>query len=401
MSASQTPGHRSATLASPGAAEQAHSERLTALIRSEIRAHGSIPFWRFMELALYAPGLGYYSAGKTKFGASGDFITAPELGELFARTVARATANVLSADSATHFLEVGGGTGSFAATALAEWERLGTLPRRYRILERSAELRERQQATLSARVPQLLHRVDWLDTPPETRWRGVLFANEVIDALPVHRFVVRAGELRECQVALDAADQLCFQERDADSMLIAAVAHLAADLDGPLAEGYQSEVLPQLPYWIDAVCGTLEAGIAVFIDYGYPRREYYLPERNRGTLSCHRQHRMHTDPLRWPGLQDITAWVDFTALAEAATGIGLPLAGFTTQTQFLIAAGLLDLWQVEQLAVDEAGRLRLTEELKRLTLPAEMGESFKVMCFARGIDQLPPAFTAYDQSHRL
>lgn len=401
MPSSQRSSSSNVHLAPPGADEQAHSDQLATLIRAEIKAYGSIPFWRYMELALYAPGLGYYSAGKTKFGADGDFITAPELGELFGRTLARATANVLSADAATHFLEVGGGSGCFAATALAEWERLGTLPRRYRILERSAELRERQYATLSARVPHLLHRVEWLDTPPETPWRGVLFANEVIDALPVHRFVVRDGEVRELHVAVDAADQFYVREQAADSMLIAATAHLAADLDGPLAEGYQSEVLPQLPYWIDAVCGTLEAGIAVFIDYGYPRREYYLPERSSGTLSCHRQHRMHGDALLWPGLQDITAWVDFTALAEAATQIGLPLAGFTSQAQFLIAAGLLDLWQVEQLVQDEAGRLRLTQELKRLTLPAEMGERFKVMCFARGIDQLPPAFTAYDQSHRL
>lgn len=385
----------------PNAQELAHSAQLEKLIRAEIGLRGSIPFWRYMELALYAPGLGYYSAGKTKFGASGDFVTAPELGNLFARSVARATSNVLRASPDTHFVEVGGGTGKFAAAALAEWENLGSLPRRYRILDRSAELRERQHATIAEHVPQLLHRVEWLDTPPVENWRGVLFANEVIDALPVHRFAVRAGEMRELHVGFDAAGQLRILECEADAMLIAAVRHAASDLDAPLADGYQSEILPQLPYWIDAVCGAMAAGLAVFVDYGYPRREYYLPERNQGTLSCHFRHRVHGNPLLWPGLQDITAWVDFTALAEAGTHIRLPLAGFTSQAQFLFAAGLLDLMQIEQLAVDEAGRYALAQEVKRLTLPGEMGERFKVMCFARGIDNVPQAFTSYDQSHRL
>lgn len=385
----------------PNAEEQTHSAQLEAVIRADIRAHGSIPFWHYMELALYAPGLGYYSAGKTKFGASGDFVTAPEIGNLFARSMARSVSNVLRAAADSAFLEVGGGSGKFAAAALAEWEVLGCLPRHYRILDRSAELRERQRETLAARVPHLLHRVQWLDTPPEAPWRGVLFANEVIDALPAHRFVMRDGEVRELHVAIDANDRFCLVEREADTMLIAATMQVASDLDAPMADGYCSEILPQLPYWIDAVCGTLEAGLAVFVDYGYPRHEYYHPDRRDGTLACHYRHRAHGDALLWPGLQDITAWVDFTALAEAGTHSRWPLAGFTSQAQFLLASGLLDLLQIEQLDTDDVGRYALAQEVKRLTLPGEMGERFKVMCFARGIDGVPPAFTAYDQSRRL
>jgi SAM-dependent MidA family methyltransferase len=385
----------------PSDEELAHSARLDALIRSEIRRAGSMPFWHFMELALYAPGLGYYSAGKTKFGVSGDFVTAPELGDLFPRAMARSVSNVLRASSDTVFLEVGGGSGKFAAAALAEWEALGTLPRQYWILDRSAELRTRQRETLAARVPQLAHRVQWLDTPPETGWRGVLFANEVIDALPAHRFVMRDGEPREIHVAIMDDGRLGLVEREADAMLIGAIRHVAGDLDAPIADGYRSEVLPQLPYWVDAVCGTLEAGLAIFVDYGYPRSEFYHPDRRDGTLTCHYHHRAHDDALLWPGLQDITTWVDFTALAEAATRARWPLAGFTSQAQFLLAAGLLDMLQVEQLAADEAGRYALAQQVKRLTLPGEMGERFKVMCFARGIDGVPPAFTAYDQSRRL
>jgi len=384
----------------PSADELAHSAVLADLIRAEIHSHGSIPFWRFMELALYAPGLGYYSAGKTKFGVSGDFITAPEIGDLFARCVARATAAMLRAGPEAEFLEVGGGSGAFAAAVLAEWEQLGCLPQHYRILDRSAELRARQRATLAERVPHLLDRVDWPDTPAEQPWRGVLFANEVVDALPVHRFVMRDGEPREMHVAVDGEGRFIDVEREADTMLTAAVGALQQDLPEPLADGYRSEILPQLPWWIDAVCGQLEAGLAIFVDYGYPRREYYLPQRDDGTLICHYHHRAHGDALRWPGLQDITSFVDFTALAFAGTHARLPLAGFNTQASFLIAAGILE--RIEEAAhLSEIERYRLAQEVKRLTLPGEMGERFKVMCFARAVDHVPEAFTSYDQSRRL
>lgn len=383
------------------AAEQAHSGRLAARIAEEIRSAGSIPFWHFMELALYAPGLGYYSAGKTKFGAAGDFVTAPELGNLFARTCARALAPVLHAADDTAFLEVGAGTGAFAAAALAELERLDALPARYRILDRSAELRERQQATLAARVPHLLDRVEWLDVPPEQPWRGVLFANEVLDALPVHRFVIRGGEPRELHVALDETGAFTFVEREADLMLLGAVRAVEEDLDAPLPEGYVSELAPQLPYWFDAICGTLSAGMAVFVDYGYSRREYYRPERNRGTLLSFYHHQAHERFLDRPGLQDLTASVDFTALALAATRVRFPLAGFTSQANFLIAAGLLDLFGLEQQHCGEIDRYRLAQEVKRLTLPGEMGERFKVISFARGIDHVPSAFQAHDLSRTL
>lgn len=383
------------------AAESEHSARLRQLITGEIRAAGSIPFWRFMELALYAPGLGYYSAGKTKFGEAGDFVTAPELGNLFAQTCARALGPIVHAGSDTAFLEVGAGSGAFAATALAELERMGALPSRYQILDRSAELRERQHSTLAARVPHLIDRVQWLDVPPEEPWRGVLFANEVLDALPVHRFVIRNGEPHELHVIIDDAGQFAFAERDADVMLVSAVHELTQDLGGPLPEGYISELAPQLPYWFDAVCGTLVAGMAVFIDYGYSRREYYRADRNRGTLLSFYHHRAHDDVLARPGLQDLTASVDFTALALAATRVRFPLAGFTSQANFLLAAGLLDLLGAEQQRLGEIDRYRLAQEVKRLTLPGEMGERFKVISFARGIDHVPSAFQAHDLSRTL
>lgn len=383
------------------AAELAHSEQLRQKIGAEVRAAGSIPFWHFMELALYAPGFGYYSAGKTKFGAAGDFVTAPELGNLFARTVARALAPILHAGDDTHFLEVGAGSGAFAAAALSEFERIGAVPKRYQILDRSAELRERQRHTLQERVPHLFDRVEWLDVPPESSWRGVLFANEVLDALPVHRFVMRHGEPRELHVALDANGEFIEVEREADTMLLTAVRAVEDDLELRLPDGYVSELAPQLPYWFDAVCGTLKAGMAVFVDYGYSRREYYRPDRGRGTLLAFYRHQAHEQFLLRPGLQDLTASVDFTALALAATRVRFPLAGFTSQANFLIAAGLLDLFQIEQQQLGEIDRYRLAQEVKRLTLPGEMGERFKVISFARGIDHVPSPFLAHDLSRTL
>ena len=397
----QSSEHPSQRLPTPGADELAHSERLLERIRGLIRDSGPMPFWQFMEQALYAPGLGYYSAGRTKFGAAGDFVTAPELGDLFAETLAETLAPVLGSGPDRAFIEVGGGSGRFAAAALAEWERLDALPSRYLILERSAELRERQQATLATTVPGLLDRVAWLDRPPEQPWHGVLFANEVIDALPVHRFLKRKGELCECCVAIDARGELQWVDGPADAMLRAAVAHIESDLGVGFAERYQSELLPQLPFWIDAILGTLETGMAVFVDYGYPRREYYLPERSQGTLTCHYRHRAHDQVLLWPGLQDLTAWVDFTALAEAGTRIRLPLAGFNSQAQFLLAAGLLPRAQAAIEGKGVADGYALAQEVKELTLPGAMGERFKVMSFARGIDHVPAAFTAFDQRHRL
>jgi SAM-dependent MidA family methyltransferase len=385
----------------PGADEIAHSDALAALIRNEIAARGPIPFSRYMELCLYAPGLGYYSAGKTKFGAAGDFITAPELGNLFARCVAGTLVPALReiGDDAD-VLELGGGSGRFAIAALREFASLEALPRRYLILEPGADLRERQRVLVAASLPaELVARVEWIDRPPQTAWRGVVFANEVLDALPTTRFTLRDGEVYEEYVVLrDAA--LAREDRPADTLVGAAVRHVERYLDTTFVNGYRSEILPQLPYWMQAVIGSLERGVALFVDYGYPRSEFYLPERSDGTLICHYRHRGHADPFYRPGLQDITAFVDFTAVAEAAVGAGFELVGYAPQGQFLLASGLPALLE-EVATLNDVERLRLLGEAKRLTLPGEMGERFQAIAFARGVSDVPAGLRAFDLSRRL
>ena len=393
-------------LPDPGPDERAHSERLLQLLRAQIAAQGPISFAQYMERCLYAPGLGYYSAGKTKFGEAGDFVTAPELGGLFAQCVANAVQPVLAMlGEQADFLELGGGSGAFAEAALRAFAQAGTLPRRYLILEPSADLRERQRERLAAALPAGLNaRVAWLDRPPEEGWRGVLFANEVVDALPTTRFALRAGEVYEEHVTLDGEGRLMRTDRPADALVAGAVRHLERDLGQPFADGYRSEVLPQLPYWVQAVAGTLEAGVMLFIDYGYVRGEYYLPERTDGTLMAHFRHLAHNDPLHWPGLNDLTASVDFTALAEAGNSAGFGVAAYLPQAQFLLASGLQAAFeQAYAQAGDDLARHRLAQEVRRLTMPEQMGERFQAMLFARGLDVLPLAaeLLAADQGGRL
>jgi len=370
-------------LPEPSAEERAHSERLAALIRAEIaKAGGALDFARYMELALYAPGLGYYSAGTTKFGAAGDFVTAPELGFVFARCLARALAPEL-ADGGDIF-ELGPGSGTLAVELLLELERLGALPARYRLLERSADLRARQREILSARCAHLLDRVEWLDAPPATPWRGVLVANEVIDALPVRAFALRDAGLFARTVGIDAQERLVWSEIPADAKLQAAVESALGESLAHLPRPYLSEICPLLDPWLGEVTRTLEHGSAWFIDYGYAHGEYYAPARRAGTLRCHYRHRVHDDPLILPGLQDLTAWVDFDALARAGTAAGLRVAEHATQAQFLIANGIDEVFAQDYAeAADEAARYALAQQVKRLTLPGEMGEKFRVMVLRR------------------
>src|SRR5690242_6688000 len=390
-------------LPEPGADERAHSDRLMQLLREQIASHGPMPFSRYMELCLYAPGLGYYSAGKTKFGAAGDFVTAPELGDLFARCVAGTLAPaLLEIGDTADFVELGGGSGRFAVAALHELAAIDALPRRYRILEPGADLRERQRLLVAESLPaDIAARVEWIDRPPETAWSGVLFANEVLDALPTTRFAILGGHVYEEYVTMrEAGSTFAREDRPADALVAAAVRHVERYLDAEFADGYRSEILPQLPYWMPAVMGSLERGVALFVDYGYPRSEFYLPERRDGTLVCHYRHRAHANPLFQPGLQDITAFVDFTAVAEAGTGAGFELVGYAPQGQFLLASGLPVL--IEEAAdLDEAARMRVVAEAKRLTLPGEMGERFQAIAFARGVSDAPAGLRAFDLSRRL
>lgn len=390
-------------LPSPTEDALAHSARLTDIIHQAIALEqGAIPFARFMELALYAPGLGYYSAGARKFGAEGDFVTAPELGGGFAHALAHAGAGILAQlDGDGVWFEIGAGTGALAGKVLKRLRQLDRLPSEYWILEPSADLRERQREHLQDTLaPELFACCRWLDGPPEQPWQGVLVANEVIDALPATRFIKEEGEVYEECVALDAHQQFTRVMRPADALVSGAVRHLERYLQREFTEGYCSEVLPQLPYWIQAVAGTMKRGGMLFIDYGYPRGEYYLPERDDGTLVCHYRHRAHGDYFVWPGLQDLTASVDFTALAEAGTSAGFRLAGYCSQASFLLANGLADYIADYENGSDEIARYRESQMIKKLVLPGEMGERFQFMGFAKGVD-FSSAFSQGDLSYRL
>ena len=377
-----------------GAAERAHVGRMHALVRAEVETHGgAIPFSRYMEIALYAPRLGYYRAGWNTFGARGDFVTAPEISPLFGRTVARQVERALSSIGANEIIELGAGTGTLAAGILAELAPRGGV--RYRILEPSAALAERQRETIAARVPDALGSVAWLDALPAPGFRGVVLANEVVDALPVERFEVAAGGIRLHCVGFEG-DRLVWRSRPADPWLAEAVESIRHEIGHRLPVGYVSEIGPARDAWAASIAERLERGLVLLLDYGYPRRELYHPDRHRGTLQCHFRHRRHGDPLVRCGLQDITAHVDFTAIARAA---GLDVAGFTTQSGFLLACGLLD--AASGVAPGSPEFVRLAAEIKRITMPGEMGEAIKVMALTRGIEAPLAGFSGRDHRVRL
>ncbi len=379
------------------------------LLLQEMRTHlgaairdagGALPFDRFMELALYAPQLGYYVNGRRRFGGGGDFVTAPELSPLFGRCLARQVAECMDRLETATVLELGAGSGRMAATMLGELERLGRLPTSYLILELSPDLVQTQRETLTAAVPALLPRVTWLDRLPPAGFCGVLVANELLDAMPVHRFRRVQGTWQELFVAGDA-------ERLHDHWAAPRSLHLVEALDAiwpdatGVAEGYSSELNLRLAPWLGALAERIQRGFLLLIDYGYTRHEYYHPQRATGTLICHFRHRAYSDPYRLPGLQDMTANVDFSALASAATTAGFVLAGFTTQAHFLIDNGLEKLLARSDPS-DVQRYLELTQGVKKLTLPSEMGERFKVMALARDAnDAMLSGFRSRDLRGRL
>jgi len=375
---------------------------LVALVRTAIdAAGGAISFADYMDLALFAPGLGYYSAGTARFGADGDFVTAPESSSLFARCVARQTGEVLAALGGGDVCEVGAGSGALAADlleALAEAERL---PRRYRIVERSPALRERQRSLLGSRDGALFERVEWCDElPPGIH--GVVIGNEVLDAMPAHRFRLRAGTLKECRVASHDGGFQWVETDCAGSALARHAESVLGTLCHTLPDGYTSELAPVRQAFITRLGECLEEGVALLFDYGYARDEYFHPQRSSGTLRCFHRHRAHEDPLILTGLQDISVHVDFTAIAEAAQGDmagDLEVSGFTTQAEFLLATGLLDACR----DADPVSRrhAELTAQIKRLTLPSQMGEAVKVMALARDFDGALTGFSGRDLRGRL
>jgi SAM-dependent MidA family methyltransferase len=385
------------SLPTPAADALAQSERLSERIAATIRAAGGwLPFARYMELALYAPGLGYYSGGARKFGPGGDFITAPELTPLFGQALAAQVEQVMRM-SQPQVIEVGAGTGLLAADLLRELERRGCVPERYAILELSGELRERQFDTLAHKTPHLAGRVCWLDALPE-RCAGAIVANEVLDVMPVHLVVARDGRLFERGVALDRTGRPCWADRPAEGAVASAARALGLPMPG--AGEYVSELNLAARAWVAGWAERLEAGALLLVDYGYPRAEYYLPSRSSGTLLCYYRHRAHGDPFLWPGLNDITAFVDFTAVAEAAHDAGLDVLGYASQAAFLLNCGVLECL-ARRGPRESADYIRAARAVQRLTTPQEMGELFKVLAVGRGIDAPLLGFARADRLHTL
>ena len=356
------------------------------------RAGGWIPFARYMELVLHEPGLGYYAAGAAKFGADGDFVTAPDISPLFGATLSTQVGEVL-AQSGGVVLELGAGSGTLAADLLESMRDRGGLPERYLILEISPDLVQRQRASLHRRVPDLLDRVEWIDALPQAV-TGVILANEVLDALPVHAIAWHADGPRERGVVFHDG-QLAWDERP-----LAAGALREAVRGLPVQPPYHSEISLAAPALVRSLADSLRRGLMLFIDYGFGRRELYHPQRSAGTLMCHYRHRAHADPFFLPGLQDITAHVDFTAVAEAGIDAGLRLAGYTTQAHFLVNAGITRLLERNSPAVP-VSYLPSAAAVQKLLSPAEMGELFKVIGLERGVGANLSGFGSGDKSRLL
>jgi SAM-dependent MidA family methyltransferase len=387
-----------------GADERQHSRRVHLAVLERIRGEsGWISFEAYMELVLYAAGLGYYSAGARKFGGRGDFTTAPQISVLFGACIAKQCGEVFAELGGGAILEVGAGSGQLAVDILRRLEALGRLPECYRILEVSADLRERQQRRVAECVPHLQQRLEWLEALPTAAFSGVIIANEVLDALPVQRFRWRTGDLRPatCEElgVVESNGVLSWAARAAGPQLRAACARLAAAAGG-WPDGYVSEYCPRLADWTAAITQRLDRGMVLWIDYGLPRRQYYLPERDDGTLICHFRQRAHADPFLHPGLQDISAWVDFTALAEACDRAAFELAGFSTQAFFLASLGIDE--EMHRAAGANATTFAgLANQAKRLLLPGGMGESFKAMAWVRGLERELSGFALQDLRHSL
>ena len=349
---------------------------------------GSIGFEQYMQMALYEPALGYYSAGSSKFGEQGDFVTAPEISPIFSRCLAKQCQQVLSEISSGCILELGPGTGVMAIDILRELERNNVLPGVYYMLEPSADLRQRQQQNVKNEIPHLEERIIWLEHLPEKKIEGVILANEVIDAMPVKR-IVFDHEIEEYAVTCvaESGDKTRFQwiKKEFDQKSMNFVQELLDTLKESLPIPYTTEINFYIKPWLNSLNDILNKGLILISDYGYPRQEFFHPQRHAGTLICHYRHHAHDDPFLYPGLQDITASVDFTAVAEAAVDIGLHVSGFTTQAHFLIACGL-DEFVSDYEADDVAKRVEITHQVSKLTMPGEMGEKFKFIGLTKKLE---------------
>jgi SAM-dependent MidA family methyltransferase len=386
------------TLPTPSVEAKKHSQQLVALIHKTLNEQkGWINFAKFMHLALYAPGLGYYSAGSQKFGDSktggGDFVTAPQISPLFAQTLSNQIAQVLNI---THgnILELGAGTGKLAADILSTLAEKGSAPAKYFILEVSDHLRQVQLETLQKRLPQdLAQRVEWLTKLPSS-FNGVIVGNEVLDAIPVHIVRIKDDGIYERGIAIEAEEFVWQDKILNEPSLLEVVGKLN------LPESYITEVCPAASGLIASLANALQQGIILMIDYGFGAREYYHPQRNQGTLMCHYQHYAHTNPLMNIGLQDITAHVDFSQIAMLCNTYGIRLAGYASQAQFLMNCGILEI--MSQVSPHNMARYApLAAAAQKLLSPAEMGDLFKVIAFSKNIDEPLIGFVSGDKSHTL
>ncbi len=380
----------------------AHSHQVQQAIRNEINsANNWISFAQYMNLALYAPGLGYYSGGAMKFGGAGDFVTAPEISPLFSRTLARQVMQVTEQINNAEILEFGAGSGKLALDLLLELESQDSLPEKYFILEVSAELRQRQQDLFSDRATHLLHLIDWLEQLPGT-FNGVMLANEVLDAMPVHLVEWQGNELFERGVTWQN-EQFEWQQRSIQNAELQAVANqLTAQInpDNNPEIHYVSEINLAARHFMRSLADTLQQGAVILIDYGFGSGEYYHPQRNQGTLMCHYRHHAHDDPFYLPGLQDITSHVDFTAILDATEDSELTFLGYTNQAHFLINCGITEIL-AQTPAEDINNYLPQANQLQKLVSPAEMGELFKVIAFGKNISQTLVGFSGGDMSRLL
>ncbi len=368
---------------------------LDHLIREAIKSNGGkLHFADYMQAALYTPGLGYYMQAQSPIGERGDFITAAEMSPVFANCLAKQCQQILAQLDQQNLLEFGAGNGTLAAQLLVALEKFESLPEHYFVIEVSAELKRKQQATLQQLCPHLMTRVVWLTRLPES-FTGMIIANEVLDAMPVQCFHTEDHHVKERYVS-EQDGQLCWQmDEISDPQLQHTIENVLADIE-PLPDGYQSEINCFINPWLASIDNFLEQGVVLLIDYGFPRREYYHPDRHMGTLMCYHQHHSTTDPLQHPGQQDITAHVDFTSVAEAAVKLHFNIAGYTTQAYFLLACGI-----AEQQAATPHEQIKMNQAIKKLTMPHEMGELFKVIALSKNFEAPLLGFSWRDLTAKL
>ena len=375
---------------------QQHSDRLSSVIQQRItESDNKISFADYMNLCLYHPELGYYSSSSEKIGPKGDFTTAPEISSLFSKSLAHHLIDVLTQIEHPSVLEFGAGTGKMAADILLELEQNESLPEHYYILEASAYLQKKQKETLHKLVPHFLSKVIWLTSLPQS-FDGVIIANEVCDAMPTHRVELENDTVTEICVEHDG-DHFRLCRSPLDPRLQKRCKEINQLIDSQ--QNYKTEINLAAEVWLATLAQLLKQGAIYIIDYGHPRESFYHPQRSDGTLMCYYQHRGHNDPLILQGLQDITSHVDFTALAETAVDNGLNVAGYQSQADFLLAGGILDQLQAKDTAIFD--EMQQKTQLKRLTLPSEMGEDFKALSLTKNLDQLLPRLQLADRRYSL